>query len=179
MRSGFIILLHGPMGSGKTTVSKLLHEKCLPAARVALPDIRRLISGDHHKTADTARLVMYEMTSVYCDQKIPVIVEVVCNEDTIKKYKILASKNNISFLAFRLNADPEVRWKRVCNRTAEMMNVNELSKEKLAELKDYFDTNNTFYTKQKGVVGVEFDTSTISAQKVCDFIFDEICNQTK
>lgn len=49
MSAPFLILIDGPMGSGKTATSKLLSQKLPDAARVALPDIKRLIPNHNEK----------------------------------------------------------------------------------------------------------------------------------
>jgi predicted AAA+ superfamily ATPase len=43
MQKPFLIFVDGPMGSGKTTTTKLLNTELPDTARIAFPDIKRLI----------------------------------------------------------------------------------------------------------------------------------------
>jgi predicted ABC-type ATPase len=161
-----VILLHGPMGSGKTTLSKLLHERIKPSARVALPDIKRIVSGGQPNTADIARTIMLQMSRTYLQNDIPVIIEVVCKADYIAACETLAVEEGCAFLPYFVSADEKVRWERVCDRTAEMMGVENLPKTKLAELQPIFAHNKDFYDGLDGELGVYLDTSDLTAEEV-------------
>jgi shikimate kinase len=170
----FIILLHGPMGSGKTTTSKRLHEVIVPSARVALPDMRRLISGNHREHGEITRNVMLDMTRSYLGQNIPVIVETVCGEGYIKEYADIALKNGCLFLAYHINAEESIRWNRVCERTRLMMGLPELPLEKEEELKPIFAENKAFYDKQEGNIGSLLDTSDLITDEVISKILSDL-----
>ena len=170
----FIILLHGPMGSGKTTTSKRLHEIIVPSARVALPDMRRLISGNHREHGEITRNVMLDMTRSYLKQDMPVIVETVCGEGYIKEYADIALKNECLFLPYHINADESIRWNRVCERTRQMMNLSELPLVKEDELKPIFAENKVFYDKQEGNIGNLLDTSNLTTDEVISKILSDL-----
>jgi|GEM_PF-2060584 len=176
MTNKFIILLHGPMGSGKTTVSKKLNELIVPSARVALPDIRRIVSGDHRENADVARVAMLDLTESYLKQAIPVIVEVVCKADYIEQYKKLSEKHNVTFLPYYIYADLETRWERVCARTAAMMELDALPQSKIAELKPIFAHNQDFYDGLQGELGACLDTTELAIDQVIQRIISDIEN---
>lgn len=168
-----IILLHGPMGAGKTTTSKHLHEAMSPCARVASPDVRRIVSGENHSKSDLAREVMMQMVRTYCQHELPVVLEIVCKAEALIKYQAVAAEYGYTFLPVLLTADEETRWQRVCMRTAEMMGVETLTKEKLAELQNYFDENNDFYSNVKGELGEVFDTTNFAPEVVVTYIMDK------
>ena len=44
MKKPFLIIIDGPIGSGKTTVSELLHKKLRKTALISLDKIKRLVS---------------------------------------------------------------------------------------------------------------------------------------
>lgn len=174
MEKLFIILLHGPMGSGKTTVSKQIFEDVVPCARVALPDIRRTISGDHRANGDVARTTMYDLTESYLKQNIPVVIDVVCKEKYIAEHKRLAEKYDAIFLPYFIYADVGKRWERVCSRTAEMMGTDVLPESKLDELKPIFAENQKFYDALDGDLGSSLDTSNISVEEVVTIIKESL-----
>src|ERR1035437_7202222 len=142
----FLILVDGPMGSGKTTTTKLLSEKLPGAARVALPDIKRLVPNyrENEKTLEVIREIMKVMVDKYLELGVSVIVEVITKADSIESFRSIALKHNASFFAYRLSAPKEIRMERVCERTKEMMGVEELPPAKITELKGYFEPNDQF-----------------------------------
>lgn len=77
MNRPFLILIDGPMGSGKTNTSKLLNEKMPDTARVALPDINRLIPnyGENQHTLHVIREVMKVMVDKYLEHGVSVVIE--------------------------------------------------------------------------------------------------------
>ena len=174
MSQKFLILLHGPMGSGKTTTSKLLHESIVPSARVALPDVRRLVSGNHRQHGDITRQVMLDMTHSYLRSNIPVIIETVCGEEYIKKCAELATSNACQLYAYYITADDTIRWQRVVERTRQMMDVAQLPDSKMEELKPIFSDNQDFYTGQNGDLGQIIDTSGLTIDEVVLKIKDEV-----
>jgi predicted ABC-type ATPase len=174
MSQKFIILVHGPMGSGKTTTSKLLNESFVPSARVALPDVRRLVSGNHREHGEVTREVMLNMARTYLGQNIPVIIETVCGEEYIKKCSALAEAQGCQFYPYYISADDSIRWQRVCERTREMMNVGQLPDSKVKELEPIFADNNAFYDKQEGNLGKKLDTGNLTIEEVVQVIKAEI-----
>lgn len=170
MEKPFIILLHGPMGSGKTSVSNRVFKTVVPSARVALPDMRRMVSGNHRENADIARITMLDLTESYLRQNIPVIIDVVCKEEYITKHAVLAKKYDATFFPYFIQANADVRWDRVCNRTAEMMNVSVLPESKVKELQPIFEENKNFYDQLDGELGVILDTSDMDLDQVVNLI---------
>lgn len=166
MNKKFVILLHGPMGSGKTTVSKKINELVVPSARVALPDVRRFVSGNHRESGELARKVMFDMTESYLKNDISVVIDVVCKADYIEECKQLAQKYGYIFLPYYIFADSEVRWSRVCARTAEMMGVEVLPKSKIQELEPIFAHNKEFYVGLTGELGEHLDSTTLTVDEV-------------
>lgn len=162
------------MGSGKTTTSKLLHESIVPSARVALPDVRRLVSGNHREHGDITRQVMLNMANSYLQSNIPVIIETVCGEEYIKKCSELATSNDCQPYAYYITADDSIRWQRVCERTRQMMEVEELPDSKIEELKPIFADNKAFYDKQSGDLGEVLDTSSLTIDEVVQKIKEAV-----
>ncbi len=176
MNNTFLILVDGPMGSGKTTTTKLLNEKLPNPARVALPDIKRLIPNykENEKTLEVIREVMKAMTDKYLELGVSVIVELITQAEGIESFKNIAEKHNASFFAYRLNAPKEIRMIRVCKRTAEMMGVEELPQEKITELEGYFEPNDQFYSNNPANNAEIIDTQTLAPDQVVEAILGKM-----
>jgi len=147
MDTPFLILIDGPMGSGKTTTSKLLNHTLPDTARVALPDIKRLIPnyGENRQTLHVIREVMTAMIDKYLEHGVSVVLEQISQADSVDALRALALKHNAQFYPYRLTASKDIRWQRVQDRTKEMMDVSILPPEKIETLDGFFVPNHQFY----------------------------------
>ena len=100
----FLLLIDGPMGSGKTTVSAILHEKVKNTAHIGLDRIKWFVSGFKRNKAQNTmtRAVGMAMTKEYLRQGINVIVEQGMRKETIKKYERVAKNHKVNFLCTNL-----------------------------------------------------------------------------
>ncbi len=172
----FLIFIDGPMGSGKTTTTKLLNQRLPDTARVAMPDIKRLVPNykENKNTLVILRDVMGAMIDTYLQHKVSVIVELVTGAEGIEILKKIAEKHGAQFFGFRLNAHKDSREKRVHERTKEMLGVTELQQTKIDELTGYFEPNNQFYLDNP-VNGIEYiDTEKMSPEEVVEFIIGKV-----
>ena len=172
----FLIFIDGPMGSGKTTSTKLLNQKLPDSARIALPDIKRLVPNyqESEGTLSVAREVMKAMTTVYLSADVSVIIECISKAEGIASFQAIAEKHNASFFVYRLTASKETRWKRVQARTCEMMGVSELPPEKIKELEGYFEPNHAFYINNPVLISKTIDTELMKPEQVADHIISEL-----
>lgn len=175
-KSLFLVLVDGPMGSGKTTTTKLLNEKLLGTARVAFPDIKRLIPNykESPDSLSVTREVMRVMINKYLELGISVVVEQVSKAEGLQALKDLAEKNHARFFAYRLDAPKEIRFARVCERTKEMMGVLELPESKKDELIGYFEPNDQFYTENPSDLVSIIDTQNLTSEEVVEMIVDKL-----
>jgi len=164
------------MGSGKTTTTKLLNEKLPDAARVALPDIKRLIPSyrENEKTLTVIREVMKAMVDKYLELGVSVIVELITKADGIDSFRSIALKHSASFFAYRLSAPKEIRMKRVCERTKEMTDGEELPQTKIAELKGYFKPNDQFYSNNPADRSEIIDTQALNSNQIVETILNKL-----
>lgn len=88
------MFVDGPMGSGKTTTTKLLNEKLPDAARIALPDIKRLIPNykENERSLSVIREVMKVMIDKYLELGVSVIVEQITRAEGVELLKNTAAK---------------------------------------------------------------------------------------
>lgn len=172
----FLIFIDGPMGSGKTTTTKLLNQKLPDTARVAMPDIKRLVPNykENKNTLVVLRDVMGAMVDTYLKHNVSVIVELVTSAEGVEILKEIAEKRDARFFGFRLNAHKDSREKRVHERTKEVLGVLELPQTKIDELTGYFEPNNQFYLDNP-VDGIEYiDTDKMSPEEVVEWIVGRV-----
>jgi len=176
MTTPFLIFIDGPMGSGKTTTTKLLNQKLPDTARIAMPDIKRLVPNykENPNTLVVLRDVMTAMIDTYLRHGVSVIVELVTKADGIEMLKSIAEKHNATFYGYRLFAHEDTRQTRVHKRTKEMMSVSELPQTKIDELTDYITKNNQFYVDNPVSSIESIDTTEINPEQVAEIIVSKL-----
>ena len=114
----FIVLIDGPMGAGKTTVAKLLHERVKNVAHIGLDRIKWLVSGFRRTKPQNnmTRAVVLSMAREYLKQGVNVVVEEGMKRNQVTAYKRLAKAMRVKFLMYKLEASKEVLFKRVATR---------------------------------------------------------------
>ena len=164
------------MGSGKTTTTKLINQKLPDSARIALPDIKRLVPNykETEGTLSVVREVMKVMIDKYLECGVSVVVECISKSEGVEAFKAIAESRNAAFRAYRLTAPKDERWSRVQERTREMMDVPELSPEKIAELEGYFEPNHQFYIDNPIPKAELIDTDQLSADDVAEIIISTL-----
>jgi len=85
------ILLNGAMGSGKSTVARLLENKLTKTAILEIEDIRRLVTGSEDN--QLAWKVIYRMCDEYFKNGVSVLLkQTVASQDLVNKFLRLAKK---------------------------------------------------------------------------------------
>lgn len=176
MTTPFLIFIDGPMGSGKTTTTKLLNQKLPDTARVAMPDIKRLVPNykENPHTLVVLKDVMASMVDKYLEHGVSVIIELVTKADGIEMLRQIAQKHSAKFHGYRLSALEGTRRTRVYERTKEMIGVTELPQSKIEELDDYINKNNQFYLDNP-IDSIEtIDTTGMDSEQVVEMIVGKL-----
>ncbi len=118
MTNKFLIIIDGPMGSGKTTVAKLLHAKLKRTALLGLDRIKWFISDFKRIPADNeiVRNVVAAMTREYLRQGIGVIIEQGMREERIEALKRTAKRYGARCFVYQLDAPKALLFRRVHQR---------------------------------------------------------------
>lgn len=164
----FLLIIDGPMGAGKTTVAKILHEKIKHTAHIGLDRIKWIVSGFQRTPMqnEMTRSVVLEMTKEYLHQGVNVIVEQGMKTEQLAIYKKLARKNKAGYLVIRLNASKEVLFERVRQR------LPSPGKPKVSNARIL--RNYRVHLANKHSEGFEIDTEKKTPKEIANYIFKEL-----
>jgi predicted kinase len=162
-----LILIDGPMGSGKSTLSKILQRK-INSALLSMDVIKKFLNDFQNAEKSSKRFAKYEITSMisqsYLKKGISVIIEQSLGD---KKSINLLLKNakpkNIRSFIFKIDAPLEVRIRRVIKR--DKQNKKELISKILKD-------NNSF--KNDFEYDAVYNTSEISLENISSLILEKI-----
>lgn len=172
----FLIIIDGPMGSGKTTASKLLHVKLEGTARVALADIKRLISGfeKDHEYNKISQEVILVMVDEYLKRGINVIVEWAMKKERGEAFIEIAKKYNVRCLFYRLDAPRDLLIQRVKDRTAALLDKPELEEYNLENIEKNFEKNYSFHVENSYKEARVIDSEKLSGEEIAQLIMKDL-----
>ena len=103
----FMVVIHGPMGSGKTTLADLLHNEIANTAHFGADHIKWLVSDFKNVPSHTqvAKNMVPIMAEGYLKQGINLILEQAFSETEIKTLEEIAKRHSAQFLVY--NAQPK------------------------------------------------------------------------
>ncbi len=176
----FIVLIDGPMGSGKTTTSKALNAKLEGTARISLADVKRFISGYEKSESYTkiSQEVIKVMTEKYLELGISVVVECIMKAEGVESFAQIAKKYNAHCFAYKLTAPESLLFDRVKERTRLMMDVAELPSEKITELEGLFEPNYKFHMENPCSAAKTVDSENFNTDQIIEMISSDIRTST-
>lgn len=172
MKKPFLIILDGPMGGGKSTIAKLLHDKIKDkTALISLDSLKRIVSGyklDSYEHINLAAKTGVAMTNLYLKEGINVIVEkAFTKEEFLKSFlNLIKTKSNI--FIYQIEVPLNIGLARVKEREdkKETMPKNKL-KEKIT--RNHMNYNQFKYKKAR-----VFDSSKLSPRNIANSILKEV-----
>lgn len=115
----FLLIIEGPMGSGKTTIGDILHTELKRTALVNTAHIKNFVSDFESNPEDNAMTaaVMFAMCEEYVKQGISLLLpQAFWQREFVEPYIKLAGDNEIPFLMYQLEAGTATLRERVSNR---------------------------------------------------------------
>jgi predicted kinase len=160
----FLLVVDGPMGSGKTTVSAILHKKLKRTAHIGLDKVKWFISDFKRVATDNeiVQSVVSAMTEEYLHQGINVILEQGMRDERVKKLRKLAKKSGARFLGYQLDAPKKLLFTRVKQRPVVP------GKPKISDAR--IERNYRAYLKNKPSGLIVLDVEKMTAQQVANRI---------
>jgi len=167
----FIMIIDGPMGAGKTTITKLLHERIKNVAHIGLDRIKWFVSGFRRTRPQNAmtREVVMAMAKEYLKQGVNVIIEQGMKQEQITQYKKIAKDFKAKFLMYKLEAPKEVLLKRVAAR---IPTPGRIKVSPARVLRNYRLFNQ--FNKDKHNEATVFETERLAPEQVVAFIVKDI-----
>lgn len=163
-----LILIDGPMGAGKTTVSKILHTKLKRTAYLGLDRVKWYIS-DFKRTPrdnDISRNILLVMIKEYLKQGISVLLDQGIKRKEIEVFKKIAKKYKAKCFVYQLYAPKTLLRRRVLERS-QFLKKPIISKARI-------ERNYRFYLKNKYTKAIIFDSEKLSSEVIAKKILKEI-----
>lgn len=164
----FMVIIHGSMGSGKTTLADILHDEIANTAHFGADHIKWLVSDFKNVPSHTqvAKNMVPLMAEGYLKQGINLILEQAFTATEINSLEEIARKCGAQFHVYGLNANKEILKTRITERT-QRSGKPEVSLEHI---------NKSYEEYQKDVYkdGASFDTSKISIREIADIILKDL-----
>src|SRR3989344_6878236 len=110
MKTPFILIIDGMTGAGKSSVSKLLSKKLPRTAVIGMDKVKLFISDFERNERDNgiARNIIREMTKIYLDNEISVIIEQPIKSEEVNIYESMAEAYSMPIYKTQLFTTPEL-----------------------------------------------------------------------
>lgn len=165
---GFLVIINGPCGAGKTTIAKEIWNKFERTALINFDKLKWNISDFKEGMEDIiiANNVGFEMIKTYLKQDINVIIEkVFVRKSAIEKIINYSKRNQHKIILINLEAPLETLKQRVKER-----NPNRIKKMPMSKVEKVYNS----CKENKYKVNLNFDTSKKSIKEIVDDILNFI-----
>ena len=164
MKTPFILIIDGMTGAGKSSVSKLLSKKLPRTAVIGMDKVKLFISDFERNERDNgiARNIIREMTKIYLDNEISVIIEQPIKSEEVNIYESMAEAYSMPIYKTQLFTTPELAMQRVLERQKDR--DNKVPEERIKQNIAYFKSK-----KDRGFK--QIDTTSKSIENVAAEIF--------
>lgn len=166
----FLIIIDGPMGSGKTTIGKLLQAKLKRTAMLSIDGIKFFISDFERGERDNAisAAVLMQMCKEYIKHDINLLLpQGFWNKKYLEPYIKLAEKNNLKLFIYQLEGSRELLLQRIKNRPTSELAKTPVSEERiLANLKTW--------EENRYELGKVFNIDELSSEEIADLILVDL-----
>ncbi len=164
----FLVVIHGPMGAGKTAVSDLLHDEIENMAHFGVDHINWLISDG--KTNSERKKVSQQMVMVMAEKYLSlgtsVLVEQAFNNSEINELKNIAITHKAKFQVYSLEASRQIMNERIKERT------ERLGKPEISE--DHIEKSYNDYIENKYTEGVVLNSGEMTVREIADKILKDL-----
>ncbi|MFA5258496.1 MAG: AAA family ATPase [Candidatus Pacearchaeota archaeon] len=167
----FLVIIDGPMGAGKSTVSKLIHKKIKYSALLSLDRIKHIISGvkvDDLEHLQLASEIGAVMTKEYLKRGKNVIVEkAFTKEEYLKDFLKQVNYQHSEIFIYQIEAPLKLRIERVKGRDSP---EGIKTKPTLKKIKKNHENYNNFKYKNAKI----FDSSRLTAIQIVNQILKDL-----
>jgi len=166
-----LILINGPTGIGKSTISKKIHKEHPMSFLLDIDAQRRYISGYRENRKESLRLVLAVSVAI-ADEHLAsghdvIIDRVFVDSEVTDRFVKLGEKRNADFLEFILNTDKETLMKRAQER-----GFNDGSMLTIEKVGKFWEQTQLYIENRPKAVVVE------TGKKSIDEVYDLIRNKS-
>lgn len=168
----FLAIIDGPMGSGKTTVGKLLHSKLKRTAVLSTDAVKFFISdferGDRDNMISAA--VLLQMCKEYIKHNINVLLpQGFWKKEYLDPYIKFAKENNLKLFMYQLEGPRELLLERIHNRPKPDLARTPVPEERILKNLETWEANR--YQSEK-----VFNVAEMSSEQIAELIFVDLEN---
>jgi len=174
MKKPFLIILDGPMGSGKSTVAQLLQKRIKEkTALISLDKLKRIVSDyklDSYEHLSLASKAGASMTNLYLKEGISTIVEKAFTRKEFLESFVTLIKTKSKIFIYQIEVPFDIGLSRVKERER-LREKRLLPKNKLKGkvTRNYSNYNQFKYSKAKS-----FDSSKLTPRQITNKILKEL-----
>lgn len=168
----YMIIIDGPMGSGKTTIANLLNMKLKRTAHLSIDRIKFFVSDFKRGTEDNAitSAVLLKMIDEYINQGVNVLIaQGVYKKEYLLPYLKIAKKNKLNVFLYQLEAPKKVLLERISSRPIPSDAKTPVSKARILKNLKLWEENRQTFEKV-------FDTNLFSSETIIKLILRDIKN---
>jgi predicted kinase len=165
----FMIIITGPMGSGKSTIGKLLHKQLKRTALLSTDAVKLLLSDNERGERDNAihAAVLMGMAKTYIEQGINILLpQAFWKREYIEPYCTLAKEKNMKLFVYQLEGPKEVLVERIKNRV--------MPAGRTPPSEEHILKNLQTYEENRYELGTVFDVGTLTSEKIAVRIMEEV-----
>lgn len=165
-----LVIIDGPMGSGKTTIGKILRQNLKRTAVLSTDMIKFFLSDFERGERDNAitAAVLMQMCKEYINQGISIVLaQGFWKEEYLRPYLQLAKENNLEVFIYQLEAPKDFLIERIRNRP-----TPELAKTPVPE--ERIQKNLQKWEENRYNLGKTFDVTKMSSEQIAKEILNDI-----
>lgn len=166
----FLIIIDGPMGAGKTTIGRLIHQQLPRTAILSTDAIKFFISDFERGDRDNAitATVLMQMCREYVKQGINILLpQAFWKKEYLDPYLKLAEENDLKVFIYQLEGSKELLLNRIHNRPKPALAKAPVSEERILEnLKKWEDNRYD--------LGKVFNVDELSSEQIAEIILRDL-----
>jgi predicted kinase len=167
-----IIIIDGSMGSGKTTIGKLLHKQLKRTAILSTDAIKWFISDFERGERDNAisAAVLRQMAQEYIKQGISILLpQGFWKKEYLQPYIKLAEENNLQLHVYQLEAPRDILLDRISKRPKAELATSPVPQERV-------EKNLKTWEENRYEMGKTFNTGEHSPEEIVQLILKDLGN---
>lgn len=165
-----LIIIDGPMGSGKTTIGKMLHQHLPRTAIMSTDAIKFFISDFERGERDNAiaAAVLIQMCKEYVQQGISLLLpQGFWKKEYLEPYKKIAQDHNLRFFIYQLEAPKELLLERIAQRPVPALAKTPVPQERIVK-------NLATWEEHRYHEGKIFNTAEMTPEQVVKEILKDV-----